>query len=63
MKILTASRRRRSCSARRASARRCAARSPVVVGVPGDPLPCGDDLMSSTTRPAICSIGAFLKYY
>lgn len=54
-KILTASRRRRSI--RRSSARFAAARSDGVVGVPGEPLPCGDAFISSTTR---CSTGAFL---
>lgn len=52
LNILTASRRRRSCSCRRNSARLAAARS-FADGVPGEPLPCGDTFNSSTDRPSI----------
>lgn len=53
LEILTASRRRLSCSCRRSSARLAAARS---FG-DGEPLlPCGDCFISST-RPSIWSIG------
>lgn len=59
---LTASRRRRSCSSLRSSARFAADRSSAwgVVGVPGEGLPCGDALMSSTTRAGMGSITILL---
>lgn len=60
MAILTASRRLRSCSCRLSSARLAAARS-LADGVPGEALPCGDDLTSSTARPNIWSNGCLLR--
>lgn len=63
MTKLTASRLRRSCSCFLSSARLAADLSRVcgVVGVAGEGLPCGDALISSTTRVGIGSAATFLK--